>query len=49
MKNNTITIEDIGCCGTFCDKCKVKEKNQCIGCKIGYKTGERVLAKGIWN
>ena len=43
MKNSS--VEDIGCCGAFCGSCKVKKENFCIGCKIGYKTGERELSK----
>lgn len=38
-------LEDIGCCGAFCGTCPVYKNDLCKGCKIGYKTGERDLAK----
>lgn len=43
MENQT--IENIGCCGAFCGTCKVRKENACIGCKVGYGTGERDLTK----
>jgi hypothetical protein len=42
---NSKTVDDIGCCGAFCGSCKVKSENLCIGCKAGYKEGERALSK----
>ena len=43
MENSN--IDDIGCCGAYCGSCKVKKEKICIGCKTGYKTGERDLSK----
>lgn len=40
-----MTQEQIGCCGAFCGTCPVMRDNQCKGCKTGYRTGERDLAK----
>ena len=42
---NYMTPEQIGCCGAFCGTCPVIRAVQCKGCKSGYSTGERDLAK----
>ncbi len=36
--------ELLGCCGAYCRTCKAYTQ-QCKGCKVGYDTGERDLAK----
>jgi len=35
----------IGCCGAYCRTCKPYRDGYCKGCKLGYATGERDLAK----
>ena len=35
----------LGCCGAYCKTCKVLEAKACLGCKIGYDTGERDLSR----
>ena len=37
-------LEEIGCCGAYCGRCKAYETN-CKGCKIGYISGERDISK----
>ena len=37
-------IEEIGCCGAYCGTCKAY-KTSCKGCKIGFISGERDIAK----
>ena len=37
--------ELFGCCGAYCKTCKVYTQNLCKGCKVGYHTGERDIAK----
>ncbi|MEN6340796.1 MAG: DUF3795 domain-containing protein [Clostridiaceae bacterium] len=36
---------EIGCCGAYCKTCKVFVSGVCKGCKLGYDTGERDIAK----
>jgi len=40
-----MSVEELGCCGAYCKTCPVFAEQMCKGCKIGYKTGERDLAK----
>lgn len=40
-----MNTESIGCCGAFCGTCPELKRNQCKGCKIGYGSGERDIAK----
>ena len=46
-----MTIKIIGCCSAYCKTCieqqKAKYPNErnCLGCKLGYKSGERDLSK----
>jgi hypothetical protein len=46
-----MTILEIGCCGAYCKTCmqwqKDKYPNQrtCLGCKLGYESGERDISK----
>jgi len=35
----------IGCCGAYCRTCRAFKDGSCKGCKLGYATGERDLAK----
>jgi len=35
----------IACCGFYCITCKVYTSRQCKGCKLGYDTGERDIAR----
>ena len=37
--------EMMGCCGAYCQTCKVYAQQLCKGCKVGYVTGERDIAK----
>ena len=37
--------ELLGCCGAYCKTCKVYAQGACKGCKVGYDTGERDIAK----
>jgi len=37
--------ELLGCCGAYCQTCKVYAQNLCKGCKVGYDTGERDIAR----
>ncbi len=37
--------ELLGCCGAYCQTCKVYAQQLCKGCKVGYATGEREIAK----
>ena len=36
---------EIGCCGAYCGTCPELAEGRCFGCKLGYATGERDLAK----
>lgn len=38
-------IRFIGCCGAYCKTCKSFVEGFCKGCKLGYDTGERDIAK----
>lgn len=40
-----MTIEEIGCCGAYCRTCRSYVRQVCRGCKVGYSTGERSLAR----
>ncbi len=37
--------ELLDCCGAYCKTCKVYAQGACKGCKVGYDTGERDIAK----
>ncbi len=37
--------ELLGCCGAYCQTCKVFARGACKGCKLGYDTGERDISK----
>jgi hypothetical protein len=39
------SLELLGCCGAYCGPCKALIENACKGCKLGYKNGERDIAK----
>jgi hypothetical protein len=41
----SMSIEEIGCCGAYCKTCQAFVQQTCKGCKIGYKKGERDIAK----
>jgi hypothetical protein len=45
MIEETMSIEEIGCCGAYCRTCKVKKENLCQGCKLGYADGSRDILK----
>ncbi|HPQ72040.1 MAG TPA: DUF3795 domain-containing protein [bacterium] len=36
---------EVGCCGAYCKTCREVAGNVCRGCKLGYDSGERDLAK----
>ena len=40
-----MSTELLGCCGAYCKPCKVYAQNLCKGCKTGYATGERDIAR----
>jgi len=47
-----MTIKEIGCCGAYCKTCieewqkkKYPDERTCLGCKLGYESGERDLSK----
>ena len=46
-----MAIKEIGCCGAYCKTCmeqqKAKYPNErtCLGCKLGYESGERDISK----
>ena len=35
----------LGCCGAYCQTCKVYLQQLCKGCKVGYATGERDIER----
>jgi hypothetical protein len=39
-----MSLKEIGCCGAYCRTCRAYGV-ACKGCKIGYDTGERDIAK----
>ena len=39
-----VSLKEIGCCGAYCRTCRVY-RVACRGCKVGYDTGERDIAK----
>ncbi len=38
-------IIEIGCCGAYCKPCRALADGVCRGCKLGYDSGERDIAK----
>ncbi len=38
-------IEEIGCCGAYCGKCKEYLEKRCKGCKLGYNNGARDIER----
>ena len=38
-------LTEIGCCGAYCGTCRELTEGRCSGCRLGYDTGERDLAK----
>ena len=41
-----MTILEIGCCGAYCKTCRAAATGSlCRGCKLGYATGERDIAR----
>jgi hypothetical protein len=47
----TLSIEEIGCCGAYCKTCKAFAQKTCLGCKLGYESGERDISKAkcLWK
>lgn len=39
-----MSLREIGCCGAYCKTCRAY-RVACKGCKTGYDTGERDIAK----
>lgn len=37
--------ENLGCCGAYCQTCRVFAQGGCKGCKTGYDDGTRDIAK----
>ena len=35
----------VGCCGAYCRTCRPFIEGHCKGCKLGYQTGERDIAR----
>lgn len=44
-KGNSMSKEEIGCCGAYCRTCQALKDTACRGCKLGYKNSERDMAK----
>jgi hypothetical protein len=41
-----VSIREIGCCGAYCKTCRESSTgSSCLGCKLGYESGERDLSK----
>lgn len=40
-----MTAIEVGCCGACCRTCRELAHGICSGCKLGYDTGQRDLAK----
>jgi hypothetical protein len=46
-----MTILEIGCCGAYCKTCMQWQRDRypnqraCLGCKLGYESGERNISK----
>ncbi len=40
-----MTIQEIGCCGSYCKTCKELSRGNCLGCKLGYENGKRDINK----
>jgi hypothetical protein len=40
-----MSLVELGCCGAYCRTCPALRDKACRGCKLGYDTGERQLAK----
>ena len=40
-----MSVEEIGCCGAYCRTCRVFKEKMCLGCKLGYRSGERDISK----
>ncbi len=36
---------DIGCCAAYCGTCRALIDGTCLGCRLGYDTGERDINK----
>jgi len=52
MIRDIMTTNEIGCCGAYCKTCieewqkkKYPDERTCLGCKLGYESGERDLSK----
>lgn len=49
---DAVTVREIGCCGAYCTTCreewqqkKYPDERTCLGCKLGYESGERDISK----
>jgi len=41
-----MSLLEIGCCGAYCKTCRASiSGSNCRGCKLGYESGERDIAK----
>jgi hypothetical protein len=41
-----MSVIEIGCCGAYCKTCRaLVPGGNCLGCKLGYDTGERDINK----
>ena len=40
-----MAVMEIGCCGAYCGTCRAFTSGACRGCKLGYDTGARDIAK----
>jgi hypothetical protein len=41
-----MSVREIGCCGAYCKTCRESSTgSNCLGCKLGYESGQRDLNK----
>jgi hypothetical protein len=44
-EDRVLSVRYIGCCGAYCRTCAGLKEGVCRGCKLGYGTGARDLAR----
>jgi hypothetical protein len=44
-ESTTLSSNDVGCCGAYCRTCRALIDGTCLGCRLGYDTGERDIDK----
>ena len=40
-----MSLIGIGCCAAYCGTCRALADGACLGCRLGYETGERDISK----